>query len=417
MNGLDEAGGGSAHQRVLDLIACGAFERARDLAARSVVAAPKDPVLRGLLARAHVHLGAIDVAEAILREVVAECPDDLPTRVSLALVLLRRGAAEEAEGQLRHVVTVCPEHERAWGYLGVALELLGRVAEAQHALMAGNHHRALKGMVARHTLPAAQAMSSASATLVPRVPAVALPDMPMFSETLRPAPISEIEADNELPAAALLEQSVDPPTILDVALSALIVLSDEPRVRSHPSGLLTVALRSTPEIDVTFCARESSLKATVGVLRYQHFIHAQTTFTNVAGAGHLVLAPSDGARLMPLQIDEDTAYVRADHLAGYESKLLFDTALVRLGKGRTLPLVQFRGNGVVVLELERPLIALDVRLSQVVVAEGALLGWLGQLKPEQEGADSAGAGHAIVLRGEGTVLLFGPRVAVSPQTT
>lgn len=423
MERAHDAGATSEGQLVLDLLARGAFDEARQLASRSLEDAPEDAELRALLARAHVHLGDIDEAESMLRALVAERPDDLAARVSLALVLLRKGAVAEGAAQLECVVTACPGHERAWGYFGVALELLGRVTEAEQALLAGRHVKAARQLRARHSdapdtraarITLAPDLPVESAPM-PAVPGIAAPRAPRFVETLRPpellAALETPPLGRELPAEAVLEQGSPPKTLLDVALSALVVFDDEPHVRAHASGLLTIGVRSTEEGEVSFCSRVAALQATSGTFRRDAFVHAQVPFARFSGTGHLVLAPADGARLVPLQMDHETAYVRADRLAGYDGKLLFDTAVVRLPRGRSLPLMRFRGDGVIVLELERPIVAVDVRRSHLSVLESALLGWLGQLTPEpDESSPGAPATTAFVLlRGEGTVLLNGPR--------
>jgi uncharacterized protein (AIM24 family) len=105
-------------------------------------------------------------------------------------------------------------------------------------------------------------------------------------------------------------------------------------------------------------------------------------------------------------MDADVAFLREDLVVAFDHALLFDLGRVRR-PGGALSLVRFRGDGVVVIELTEPFLAIDVRGDDAItVRADALIGWIGLLAPEptsEEGDDF------VAFSGEGTVLFRAPR--------
>ena len=80
--------------------------------------------------------------------------------------------------------------------------------------------------------------------------------------------------------------------------------------------------------------------------------------------------------------------------------------------GESLDLVRFRGDGVVVLGLERPFLALDVHGEETVTLRvDSLIGWIGMLSPEpvSDPDGLSGWDELVTFSGEGTVLFRVPQ--------
>lgn len=435
----------------------GAYGEALNLLEAALRESPDEVEARTLLARTHVHLGDLDRAEELCRRVMSEHPTELSSRINLALIRLRRGDAGEAAALLQAVVELEPGHERAWAYLGVALELLGRVDEAERALRMGNHHDAAvrlrdrrhqrhtgvpdsavpSTVVDEHTGPTRERLVVdgvlPSSTRVGFAPA---PPMQRFVATLVPpdilaepagatrssAPPAAPRAKSEIPPEAILRTSSTPArpelaALLDAALGALVVLPEDTTLSVHPTGLFSINLRSSPTRDASCVARTTVFYAASGDIERTPIVHAGAPYVTLYGSGQVILAPQGGRRLVPLQLDADSAYLRGQHLVAYDGSLLFDTAFVRVGAAvRDIPFLHFRGEGFIVLELDRPFVAFDVHRTSFWLRQSSLLGWIGDLKPEHDGQSASSDDDPfLVLRGEGTVLLHAPPAAAAPS--
>ena len=132
----------------------------------------------------------------------------------------------------------------------------------------------------------------------------------------------------------------------------------------------------------------------------------------VSGSGQLVLAPPSGTRLLPLEMDADVAFLCQDLVVAYDYSLLCDLGRMRRASARSLELVRFRGDGVVVLSLERPFLAFDVHGDETVTLRAdSLIGWIGLLSPEPafDGDVSSSWDELVTFSGEGTVLFRVPQ--------
>lgn len=212
--------------------------------------------------------------------------------------------------------------------------------------------------------------------------------------------------------------------LLDAALASLLVVPHEASVVVHPTGLVLVGMEAGPEPrDGGFAARLDSMQAVAGSLRLETLQRRapiapepfrDRAFSRVLGTGQLVLAPSKGSRLMPLEMDADVAFLREDLVVGFDQALLYDLGRIRQPDGPALSLVRFRGDGVIVLELDDPFLAFDVQGREgVTLRADSLIGWIGLLAPEPV-VTSAVKGQSsafINFSGEGTVLFRAPRSA------
>ncbi len=115
-------------------------------------------------------------------------------------------------------------------------------------------------------------------------------------------------------------------------------------------------------------------------------------------------------------MDADVAFLREDLVVAFDHALLCDLGRVRRASGEPLSLVRFRGDGVVVLGLERPFLAFDVHGEETVTLRAdSLIGWIGVLSPEPA-SDTADDGaeawdELLTFSGEGTVLFRAPQDA------
>ncbi len=84
-------------------------------------------------------------------------------KINLALCYLKTGQPEPARRTLQDTVRLNPEHKRGWGYLGLALQKLGELEQAQIAFERGGHALMAKRLTERKqraTVPAPQDASA-----------------------------------------------------------------------------------------------------------------------------------------------------------------------------------------------------------------------------------------------------------------
>lgn len=446
---------------------------------------PENAVARHLLALSLFQLGELERALALYESLLLEFPTSVAAKVNLAVVLLKLGRASLARPLLEQVVRDAPDHRRGWGYLGVALEQLGLIAEAEGAFIAGHYSSAAKRLRDRHPLPVAPATTIAEVTpdstraAIPIYRRRTLPPDPWstgqatstgnldyvplhrFTATLRPAdrtrtpteaPMLDrteaLDSTTSAPHAEHVdeippEHTVSPPRaflppsmstgpkqnrpvvpLLDAALSSLLVVPHEATVVVHPTGLVLVGLlEGADKREGGFAARRDVVHALAGPLRREPLVRrplpapepfrdSARSFVRVSGSGQLVLAPPPGTRLLPLDMDADVTFLCQDLVVAYDNALLCDLGRMRRASGESLELVRFRGDGVVVLGLERPFLAFDVHGEQsVTVRADSLVGWIGMLSPEPA-SDAGGSSvrdEVVTFSGEGTILFRVPK--------
>ncbi len=98
---------------------------------------PADAKGQDLLGAVYFRLGLYPRAIQIYEGLEAQFPGDVSIKINLALCYLKTGQPEPARRVLRDVVHINPEHKRAWGYLGLALQKLGELEQAQIAFERG----------------------------------------------------------------------------------------------------------------------------------------------------------------------------------------------------------------------------------------------------------------------------------------
>ena len=106
-------------------------------------------------------------------------------------------------------------------------------------------------------------------------------------------------------------------------------------------------------------------------------------FFRAVGRGEVWLAGEPG-RWLALSLDDDVLYVREDRVLAFDGGLSWEAGAT---PGDGLRMLQFRGRGCVVLELEAPPAALKVTADRpATIASRRLLGWVGRLVTHQQRA-------------------------------
>jgi len=100
---------------------------------------PSDPKGQDLLGAVYFRLGHYPRAIQIYEALEQGFPNDASIKVNLALSYLKTGQPEAARRTLQDATRLNPEHRRAWGYLGLALQKLGELEQAQVAFERGGH--------------------------------------------------------------------------------------------------------------------------------------------------------------------------------------------------------------------------------------------------------------------------------------
>jgi hypothetical protein len=196
----------------------------------------------------------------------------------------------------------------------------------------------------------------------------------------------------------------------------LLVVPQEADVVAHPMGLVLAGLVEAPDMtgDGGFAARADVIHALAGRLRRESLPRRRSPipepfrkaepFARLVGTGQLMLAPPPGGRLFPLQMDADVVFVHEDLIVGFDHSLLYDLGRLRRPSGQALSVVRFRGDGVIVLALDKPFLSFDVHGDDTLTLRATtLVGWIGLLTPEPIDQDDW-----LTFAGEGTVLFRAP---------
>jgi Tetratricopeptide repeat len=143
----------------------------------------------------------------------------------------------------------------------------------------------------------------------------------------------------------------------------------------------------------------------------------------VMGRGYLIAVPGKHA-FLAVSLDDDILYLREDLVFAFEASLRWENGNVPGLRGK-LPVVQFRGDGALVLRLVRPLVRVKLPAQGVVFIDAdRLAGWIGRVIPRAVVPPPGGPLGAMCIEctGEGVVLvepatdenLAAPRLAPKP---
>jgi hypothetical protein len=428
---------------------------------------PRDPKGQDLLAVVYFRIGLYPHAIQIYEELLRQNPRDHSLRLNLALCCLKTGQAQAAREQLEVVVHHNPAHKRAWGYLGLAFERLGDVDKALYAFENGSHTQMARRLLERGKaaipVPATpEVVASAESAEIRAAASAAFEELDAgelsFSLASQEHPrdsgpwraiepgvgaalSSSVPALVRVPASsgpherdrhdtlgwAMARASVEPRTapgrvvprpIADVAREARLVFPEDGVALD--GGLALVKMREALA-GRGFAARLESIRSYSGTIQTdvmdrrtpgpgptEAFGGVGTPIVRVSGAGQLVLGPRPSHAIVSFLLREEVAFVREEHLLGFDHILEYESGRLSVGDGEGALMVEFRGAGTVLLELVDPLATFEVTAaSAVAVRREILVGWVGRLAPRALPIREAPCGQRglVSFSGDGTVLV------------
>jgi hypothetical protein len=428
-----------------------------------------NPRVLALLGLAHFRGNQFDQARTIYHQLVERAPTDASHRLNLGLVYLKLGDAVQAINSLEASRALDPSQGRAVSYLGLAYARAGRYAEAYRSfLLAGQHELAseiesnltiterdsIHAQLARTGLDLGSRNSSRDLTPEAAAPVTPAPAGPAPDAEPRPVPAtapvrpSRSSLRNSESAQFVLPKSPVPQvaagrSMLSAALetatpasSVLVAHTPASSQRAIPLSQLATEQLVRPDhgderfevsssgalvirVDERVHTRLVGVHATGGDLAFEpalrrsrghqtdeRFDYGGPPLHVVTGHGYLIAVP--GKRpFTAVTLDDDILYLREDLVFAFDSTLRWENGHVPGLRGR-LPVVQFRGDGSLVLRSEQPLTRVKLPPSGVVYVDASrLAGWIGRVIPRAVvPPNGAPMGEICVeCTGEGVVLL------------
>ncbi|CAN5538411.1 hypothetical protein BH09MYX1_BH09MYX1_07730 [soil metagenome] len=402
---------------------------------------PRDAKWQDLLAVVYFRLGLYPRAIQIYETLRRDAPKEGTLLVNLALCYLKTGQAQNARASLEEVVTQSPDHRRAWGYLGLAYERLGDLEKAELAFERAGHMAMAKRVAAIREArrapeppPPPDASEARDNAELRATAAFAFQELDAgeLSFALAEPAARRNESGTwravEIGAAVRTSPSVPPPALTAgpaetqaprsfaaTLKTAALVIPENDTIGMHPSGLVVVK----PELE--FAARLDAIRSYTGDLTAEVLLRqtrSQTTepFGGIAAsvqrlraAGPLVLGPRASHRLVPIRIDGEVVFLREEAVLGFDLKIVYENGRLSFAEADALHVVQFRGSGVIVLELLDPIVAIPVTPARAVTARREnIIGWHGRLLPRSlPMSEALGQRGLVTFAGDGSLLLTG----------
>ena len=239
-----------------------------------------------------------------------------------------------------------------------------------------------------------------------------LPSLAPVAPFLPPAPLEPITGP-----ISLRPQTTAPRRPTEVTRDTLLVFPRDLPVSLHVSGVVLVqaatgfATRIEAVRSMAYAVGQSSAvlqRRARGRLLDEPLGGPSSPVVEIAGKVELVLAPSGGHRLWPIQLEEDALYLREDTLMGFEMGVSYDNGRLPVGDGDAIPMVQLRGPGVVIVSLPDHVASIEVAAGRSTsVRGGSVIGWIGRVVPRALVTSEAPGGSRgfVAFAGEGMVLL------------
>ena len=398
---------------------------------------PSDPKGQDLLGAVYFRLGLYPRAIQIYEALEQGFPNDASIKVNLALSYLKTGQPEAARRTLHDATRINPEHRRAWGYLGLALQKLGELEQAQIAFERGGHPMMARRVTERRqrvTMPApadggagiSEGVRSAAETAFSELDAgelrfaLAEPGVPRAGDSpwhttepgdlakgaqgrTQPPPLPVMMTGDARSAGVAHEVVTMPPAPPMVSPAAVSTRLVPP----PPDAPVPLSFPSSPPREAT-PAGERSVAPSL-------FADAAEAPVALHARGVLLVRITDdspfAAKLESLRVVLGAPTTRVLHRRVRDA----DTHEVLGGIGT--PLVRVSGNVQLVLAAKagHALIPMALRDELAFVREEALLGFELRLayengrlalEPAGEGVRAAGEGaHVVQLRGTGALVL------------
>ena len=426
--------GGAAAARFESLLAsAGELLRAEQVEAadreiaQAIALVPDEPRAQNLMAMVRYRAGRYQEAYAVYRDLCARAPDDTSLRLNLGLVELRMGRNPEAAQSLRRVVEREPDNLKAQGYLGLALMRGGELAPAREAFVRAGQPdlvRQVDEQLAAVPHPVAGPTSSVELrrgddnVTRPMLDAEALP------RSIRPQPpraapatpltstlASTLTAALPLPLSRFIDQHHAPavagePFAVAVAVDALLAVLVEGRLFLRMTG----AVASSGRLSYAPVNRHVR-----GRVTDEPFGEGDDALVQASGTGTVLVSPR-GGRFTPLRLGEpgDALYLRESALFAFEESLSWDNGRIPGSPERAEAVVQLRGAGRLVLRSRRAPTTLRIEPGQTYyVDQAALIGWSGEVVPQQLRGGDGEPTQFIACAGQGALVLDEP-VSESP---
>jgi hypothetical protein len=164
---------------------------------------------------------------------------------------------------------------------------------------------------------------------------------------------------------------------------------------------------------------ERAMRRSRGHLTDEAFAYGGVPLHVVTGHGYLIAVAGERA-FTAVTLDDDIFYLREDLVFAFEASLRWENGNVPGLRGK-LPVVQFRGDGSVVLATTKPLVRIKLPAQGVVfVAASKLGGWIGRVIPRAVVPTRGGpmGEMCVECTGEGVVLVdpVGEAVEITSKT-
>lgn len=405
---------------------------------------PSDPKGQDLLGAVYFRLGLYPRAIQIYEALERGFPNDASIKINVALCYLKTGQPESARRALQDATRLNPEHRRAWGYLGLALQKLGELEQAQIAFERGGHvmmARRATERRARVTMPAPtdggagidegvrsaaeQAFSELDAGELRFALAEPAPPKPVDTpwHTVEPGDAARPQGRTQPPPppkltapvpALVHETTTVPPQPMLISPAAVSTRLVPPPPEPPPNALPPPPPMPSTEMPsvapaVTASAPPPPASRTAPAPVFEPLLaHAADTPVVVPGFGALVRTSDErpfAARLDSLRLVAGTATTRVLHRRARDvdtTEVLggIGSPMVRIGGPTQLVLAARAGHSIVPIALTDEL---------AFVREDVLLGFElrlayenGRLALESQSADAA---PVVQLRGAGAALL------------
>ncbi len=385
---------------------------------RALARVPEDLRALNLLALVRFKVGRLDEARATYREIAARAPNDPAVRRNLGLLALKAERADEAVAELELAAHLAPDDKRSWSYLGYAYTRFGDAVAAAAAFRRAGQDAVADELEAARP-PTVIADAPAAVAPAPEPPHVAvMPEAAVGAARARAVGLAGVVGVVD----GLLERRGRAPLGGDArgahGVVRDVVAGPVPRQWAGGDGQ---GGRADPAVGARRRARarrrRDGQRRRFGG-RARRAPRARPPERRVARFGAAaVLSPrpararsgsrATSNRWTALTLDEDILYVREDRVLAFDGSVSWEAGRI---PGDGLRMLQFRGRGQVVLQLDG--LPAAIRISEAAparVARGALLGWVGRVvahRPRREGP------MPIVCEGDGVMLLEARRSSV-----
>ncbi len=232
--------------------------------------------------------------------------------------------------------------------------------------------------------------SMLSAALETATPASSIPVARKASSSHPPIPLSQLATED-------LVRPDEGEERFEISTSGALVIRVDERIFTRLEGVHATGG------DLAF---EPALRRSRGHQSEERFDYGGSPLHVVTGHGYMIAVPGQRP-FTAVTLDDDIFYLREDLVYAFEATLRWENGHVPGLRGR-LPVVQFRGDGAVVLRSEQPLTRVKLPPNGILYVDASrLAGWIGRVIPRAVvPPPGAPMGDVCVeCTGEGVVLI------------